>query len=181
MKFLGKLIVNLAMIASIAILAISGLTFFKVITPLVVVSGSMEPEIATGSLIIAKEVDAESVKVGDVASFPRADGVLVTHRVISNDSMDSSDTREIKMKGDANEHEDKDPYYATEALVPVVSIPVAGTVMAFINNNKFMLIAALSFGFGIYLITKMVLAHVREKKTSEVRNNTREDEENDES
>ncbi len=50
--------------------------------PVVVISGSMEPAIKTGSLAFIDKKSAE-VKEGDVITF-RKGGVLVTHRIIED-------------------------------------------------------------------------------------------------
>lgn len=140
----------------------------KVITPLIVVSGSMEPEISTGALIIAKKTDAKTLQVGDVASFPREDGVLVTHRVTSNDAFDGDTSlRSVKMKGDANDAEDQSPYIASEALTPLVTVPVIGNVLAEIGNHKYEIIALLSFGAGIWLFVKMIFNYRGSKKSEQ--------------
>ena len=53
------------------------------IVPYVVLSGSMEPTIDTGSLcFINKNADYEDVKEKDIIAFKLSDGTLVTHRAI---------------------------------------------------------------------------------------------------
>ena len=47
---------------------------------LVVTTGSMEPEINAGELIIIKEVD--KYEIGDIVTFIDKDDFLVTHRII---------------------------------------------------------------------------------------------------
>ncbi len=49
--------------------------------PFIVLSGSMEPEILPGDLIITRTVDPEEIKVGDIISFRADDSVVVSHRV----------------------------------------------------------------------------------------------------
>src|ERR671915_499573 len=51
--------------------------------PVVVYSGSMEPELGVGSVALVKSVPSASVEVGDVITFadPYQPGRLVTHRV----------------------------------------------------------------------------------------------------
>ena len=61
-----------------------------IIQPMIVISGSMEPGLMTGDLLIDRYVPADQVDVGDVLSLPsEATGKLVTHRVISIDPLDS--------------------------------------------------------------------------------------------
>ena len=59
-----------------------GLTAAGIVKPLVVISGSMEPKIMTGDLVIDTKVPASSLKIGDVVSLPsQLTHNLVTHRI----------------------------------------------------------------------------------------------------
>lgn len=49
--------------------------------PFIVLSGSMEPEIMPGDLIITKTVDPEEIAAGDIISFRADESVVVSHRV----------------------------------------------------------------------------------------------------
>ena len=76
------------------------------IVPYVVLSGSMEPTIDTGSLcFINKNADYEDVKEEDVIAFKLSDGTLVTHRAIEitetgivtkGDNNDDADINQVK-------------------------------------------------------------------------------------
>lgn len=74
-----------------------------------VVSGSMQPKIPIGSLILVKPVMPETIAVGDVIAFQSEDSVI-THRVIKNKVVEGKFTT----KGDANAEEDMNdvPYAA---------------------------------------------------------------------
>lgn len=166
MKLAGNILLNVGVALAGLMIIVAGLTMLKVVSPLVVVSGSMEPEIPTGALIIATSTDTASLKVGDVASFPREDGVLVTHRITSIDTVPGNESlRSVRMKGDANNAEDQNAYVQAEALKPFVTIPVAGTVLAAIGNHKYEIIAVLCFGIGIYLLIKMFVTYRKGKKS----------------
>ena len=53
------------------------------IKPYIVLSGSMEPTITTGSLsFINSRVKYENIKEKDIIAFKAGDGTLVTHRVV---------------------------------------------------------------------------------------------------
>lgn len=71
-----------AFIALVALLTVSG--FFG-IEPHIVLSGSMEPEIMTGSLVYVKSVSAEeaqNLQVGDTVTFvANKSGTKVTHKI----------------------------------------------------------------------------------------------------
>jgi len=99
-----------------------GATAIAVIQPLVVISGSMEPEIMTGDLLIATKVPADSLEVGDVVSLPSAlTDSLVTHRITAIEAADGA--RTITMKGDANTAPDPAPYVVERVRVVLWSVP----------------------------------------------------------
>ena len=70
-----------------------------------VLSGSMEPEVKTGSLVVTRSVDAEDIEVGDIITFypNAAEENMVTHRVIG---IGHSSSLYFETKGDANEELD---------------------------------------------------------------------------
>lgn len=69
-----------------------------------VVSGSMEPEIPVGSLIVAAPAQPEDIEEGQIIAFESGDSV-VTHRVVENRKLEG----QFITKGDANEKEDINP------------------------------------------------------------------------
>jgi signal peptidase I len=71
------------------------------LTSLTVLSGSMQPTIDTGDLIVGRPIPAESARIGDVITF-REPGTerLVTHRV--RDMQLSGRGIRLATKGDAN-------------------------------------------------------------------------------
>ncbi|HEX5858296.1 MAG TPA: signal peptidase I [Microbacterium sp.] len=84
-----------------------------IIKPLVVISGSMEPGIMTGDLLVATKVPAASVQAGDVVSLQgELTDNLVTHRVESIQP-DGEGGWTVSMKGDNNEFADALDYSVT--------------------------------------------------------------------
>ena len=84
-----------------------------------VVTGSMEPEIPTGSFIVVKETPIAELSVSDIIMFFSDDptvpeGVPVTHRIESS-ATDGQGHRVFITKGDANEI--TDPYPVQEDKV----------------------------------------------------------------
>lgn len=104
-----------------------------IVKPLIVVSGSMEPGIMTGDLLIALPVPAAELEAGQVASLPsELTGSLVTHRIESIGREDPASLR-IAMKGDANEFADVLDYIVpvdSTAWVPRLTIPGGGDVVS---------------------------------------------------
>jgi len=71
------------------------------IVPYVVLSGSMEPTIKTGSLcFINKRANFEDIKEKDIIAYKMDDGTLVTHRTVNKKE------NEIQTKGDNNNNTD---------------------------------------------------------------------------
>ena len=67
--------------------------------PFIVLSGSMEPAIQTGDLIVTRSVAPEKIQVGDVISFREEENVVVSHRVTE---IDHEGGLSFLTKGDAN-------------------------------------------------------------------------------
>ena len=110
-----------------------------------IVSGSMEPEIPTGSLVYAKGTEPEAGEPGDVIVFyggVDADAVI-THRVVENDG---SGKRFIT-KGDANEGNDVTPIPYEQLLGRVAyTVPVLGLFLPAVSTlaGKVSLLALLA-------------------------------------
>lgn len=110
--------------------ALWGATAAGAIRPLAVISGSMEPQIMTGDLLIATKTPVAELEVGDVVSLPsELTSNLVTHRIVAMEAV--GDGAVVTMKGDANEAEDALAYRVTGAVwQPAVQVPGAGAVIA---------------------------------------------------
>jgi signal peptidase len=96
-----------------------------------VLSGSMEPAIPVGGVVVTCPVSPEDVRAGDIITF-RSGGHHVTHRVTA--VVEGSPARFIT-RGDANE--DADPVQVAGAdLVGRVlfSLPLIGYLAAFVRT-----------------------------------------------
>ena len=110
-----------------------------------VATGSMEPTVPTGSVIVSRPVDPLDIRVGDVIVFRSptgatvsggADGVfqateamLITHRVV--DVRGGADGPTFRTQGDANEQED--PWDVSADMVRaryVTHVPAVGAFLA---------------------------------------------------
>jgi signal peptidase I len=96
----------------------------------IVKSGSMEPTIKTGGIVVVKPL--ESYAVGDVITFgedsPRA--IPTTHRILEVISGDSGIS--YQTKGDANEEQDPEVVMAGDVIGKVIfSVPFVGYVLDF--------------------------------------------------
>ncbi|MFO7793512.1 MAG: signal peptidase I [Candidatus Nanohaloarchaea archaeon] len=114
----------------------------------IVTSGSMEPEIETGSLLFTRPVAAERVIVGDTITF-QEDGEYTTHKVIRKNNTDEGIT--FVTQGVNNEAPDPGTVTAGELTgVKLFSIPFLGYATAWAGTtNGFM---ALIIVPGVLLI-----------------------------
>ncbi|MFC2070210.1 signal peptidase I [Chloroflexota bacterium] len=100
-EYLGYTMVVLLMVAAV----------FTYLTPHLgwrvdaVLSGSMEPQLKVGSLVVVRPVEPESIVVGDAITFhlTGVDETIVTHRVID---IRHNSPLYFETKGDANEKPD---------------------------------------------------------------------------
>lgn len=86
--------------------SIAGKSMFRVVT------GSMEPTIPTGAVLICQETDIEDIKKDDIVCYrtrvTEIEGYIVTHRVMSIQK-DKAGTIYLETRGDANLS--SDPYF----------------------------------------------------------------------
>lgn len=107
------------------------------IFPNAIVSGSMEPHIEVGDVVIVKKLSSDTLKEGDIIQFID-DGIKINHRII-NITDDQSGGRVFWTKGDANREADFDPVYPQQITGKVVFVvPKAGwiTIMARGTNSE---------------------------------------------
>lgn len=112
----------------IAGVRVFGLQVYTVLSP------SMEPEYKTGALIYVKDVDPETLEVGDVITFMLSKETTGTHRIVEI-IRESDGTLYFKTKGDANEAVDGGSVHQDNVLgKPVFNIPYLGYVATFVTK-----------------------------------------------
>lgn len=100
----------------------------------VVLSGSMEPALQTGSVILTRPIAPEQVKAGDIILFSSGPGgsFYTTHRVIG---ISQSPDLQFTTKGDANKDKDPSPVSSAQlAGVLVLGIPYLGYILPLIKT-----------------------------------------------
>ena len=95
-----------------------------------VVSGSMEPEIPTGSIAYVQPVDPVMLEDGEVISYA-SEGSMIMHRIVSNHKIEGY----LITKGDANEDEDirEVPYSNVRGRV-TKHYPLLGQMMMILST-----------------------------------------------
>ena len=124
-----------------------------------VLSGSMEPELEVGSLVVTRPVEPESIVVGDIIVFrPVSVGEnMITHRVIG---IGRSSSLYFETKGDASDM--PDPFTVpAQNLIGKISfhVPYWGYFTEFLKTPFGFLFAVVIP--GIVLITSYILSLLR--------------------
>lgn len=118
--------------------------FFFHIKPVVVVSGSMEPEIPVGSLVFIDQRD-QSVDPGDVIAY-RIGDTMIVHRVV-----DQNNDGTYITKGDSNDT--ADPASVTKQQIvgkEIFCVPKAGKFRFICSKAGFLIIGAVAIGYFIF-------------------------------
>lgn len=129
---------------------------------MLVLSGSMEPSIKTGSVVGIKPLDNEeklSLKKGDVITFysPLKKDQIVTHRVL--EVKGQGDFIEYETRGDNNESKDPRPVPAEKVIGKYsgIQIPFAGYILGFLQSKKGIALSLILPGILLILYNSFTL------------------------
>jgi signal peptidase len=114
----------------ITTVAAVGIIWFAVglfpIRPALVGSGSMEPKMYPGDVVIIAKVPADSIETGDVIQFRVPEEVTVMHRVIEIQETEAG-SKVFITKGDANDEPDSEPVIPENVVgKAVMTVPKVG-------------------------------------------------------
>lgn len=131
------------------------------ITPMAVLSGSMEPTYHVGGLVFIQKVDPTDVEVGDPITFTIGTDTVVTHRVIEVNKEDQS----FKTKGDANDNEDGGSvaFSNVKGRALGFTIPYLGFLAVYLNSTSGIIILV-AFILIMMLISFIVDQLSKDKK-----------------
>lgn len=153
-------VLGLAIVVSVLIPRLIGAESFTV------VSGSMEPAIPTGSIVVARPIGAEDVRFNDVITYQLESGKpqTVTHRVVGVDVIE--DQLQFRTQGDANSVEDPAPVQPAQVRGKVLyHVPFLGYMSTWISATvREWLATAVGIGLLIYAAV-LVVQIVRSKRT----------------
>lgn len=99
----------------------------------VLATGSMSPTYPAGSVLLAQDVPATQVRVGDIVTVQRMGRLPVTHRVIGIDESIAG-AASLRLQGDANEAADPQPYTVERVGLVAGGIPWGGQVLTGIRS-----------------------------------------------
>lgn len=119
----------------------------------VVMSGSMEPAIMTGNLVVTKP--EKQYETGDIITFSGGQELMITHRVTS--IRQENGQAVYTTKGDANAQEDLTPVYPESISGRVAfQVPYLGRFIELVKTPK---------GFVIFVIVPATIVIYEELKS----------------
>jgi signal peptidase len=107
-------------------------------TPYTILTGSMEPTLPPGTLVIVKPVEPDQIGVGTVITYQMASGSpdVVTHRVVSQGVNGMGDLV-FRTRGDANSATDKGLVVPAQIRGKVwFSVPYLGYATALVTGTQ---------------------------------------------
>ena len=132
-KKIWNFITTAALVIMLMLVAILYIPKFLGISPLIVLSGSMEPVYPTGSLLYVNQHNLDNIQIGDAITFYIDENTLVTHRVVEIDEISCT----YITKGDANEVNDGNPVSFDDVLgVPIINIPKLGIFADWLSHKS---------------------------------------------
>lgn len=151
----GRIAVSVVLVAVIilaGVVSVPGIIGAK--GSFVVLSGSMEPTLQPGDVIIVRSAEPSDIRRGDVITFyesgePKRGRNRVTHRVVAKERTDGGVV--YRTKGDDNDHPDSVPVDHSRVIGEVwFHVPVVGRVLLFIQSSG--LQPLLLVGAGLLLV-----------------------------
>lgn len=132
-----------------------------------VISNSMEPKLSKDDIVIVKKgYINEKYKIGNIITFKREDGEIITHRIkkdIFNDGQ-----RAYITQGDNNDTEDKDIVKYEMIIGKVIyTMPRFGNLMKILKNKMFFSICIVSLIVIILFDRKQKQKKIERKITRE--------------
>jgi signal peptidase len=163
--FLGCIVI-VAILLLVSVFPVTG--NIKVLT---VLSGSMEPAIHTGSVVVIKPM--VNYKVGDVITFGPNTKIQIptTHRIVEIRAQEGQTI--YKTRGDANNAEDMKEVLAKDVIGKVVfDIPYFGYIVEFIRKPiGLLLVVVLPAIFIVYDEVKKIMKEIKKIKKEKASDN----------
>jgi signal peptidase len=157
----------LSLVAGLGVLVIA-LPVATGSTPLTVLTGSMEPTLPPGTLVVVRPTAPADIKLGDVVTYQLQAGKpdVVSHRVIEVHSI-SDGSVEFVTKGDNNDAADPAPV-KTEQVKGVIwySVPLVGWASIAAGHFAGWLLPVAGVGLLLYAAAMIVSGLLSKRRTA---------------
>lgn len=160
------IVVAIAVAVVVAALLAAALPMLIGMQSYVVRSGSMEPTIPTGAVVVARRVAPASLKQGDIISFQSAaqPGVTITHRIVKVSGQGAA--LHINTKGDANAAQDVGYVDTSKPVAKVLYwVPWVGYVIVDLSLSQIG-VRLLLVGVGLLLLWARLMVGTRPDRPS---------------
>jgi len=115
----------------------------------IVLSGSMEPTIPVGSVVVTKQERPNFLRSGDIITYVPPSEVVVTHRIV--EVVSDAGGLGFRVKGDANRDPDPELIRPVNILGKVqYHVPIVGYIFQYVNQTttRFVLMGLFVVLFG---------------------------------
>lgn len=171
LRVLGHVASAAALLCVLAVLALA-VVVPKIAgaTPYTILTGSMEPDLPPGTLVVIRPIEADEVEVGSVITYQLSSGeaAVATHRVIAV-GHSAKGGRVWTTQGDANEAPDPRPVEPVQLKGELwYSVPLLGHVNTWLTGKErqmtIYIVAGLLLGYAGF----MVASALRDRGTARV-------------
>lgn len=168
LNIIKHILFGVTIAALILAIAIFSIPLFTDIEYRAVRTGSMEPEIPVGSLVMVVPTAAEDIQEGDDVTYVTQSNQVVTHRVLEIDRENNIYTT----YGIANGADNKDAPVKYENIIGVAKfhIPAIGPAVIYLNTLSGKIIAGTVI-LGLFILSLLlstIAAGKKQKKTQKV-------------
>lgn len=139
-------------------------------TPYTVLTGSMEPDLPPGTLVVVRPVDAEDIALGDVITFQLESGkpTVATHRVVAvGTRLDGEQV--FTTQGDANGIPDRNPVREVQVQGRLwYSVPYLGHLNSVLTGRQrqsaVLVVATLLVGYAAFMFVAALRERMRRRR-----------------
>ena len=126
----------------------------------VIISGSMEPNLNIGDIVLIKSVDEQELKVNDIISFREGESII-THRIVE---IIEKERKKYITKGDNNNAKDSnDVEYKEIEGIFIGKIPYLGYAVIFLKN-KIVIISIILILYLLYIHNSNIMKKKQERR-----------------
>ena len=154
---------SLALIAALVVWSV--LPLVAGWTPRVIMSGSMEPRIHVGDIVVTRTVPTETLTKGQVLTVTDPDhpSKTRTHRLLSREA-----NGELVLKGDANREADSSRVSVDDVLgLGVIRVPYVGRPAYWMAERNWLALGATTLFLGWCVVTVMPTSRRTKDTTSD--------------
>ena len=129
-----------------------------------VMSGSMEPALKVGGLIVTRPEKLDNIQVGDIITFDAGGKLKVTHRVV--DIVEIDGKPHFQTKGDANEEPDPNLVSSKgdEMRKVVLHVPYLGFAAHFMQGWAFLALVGIPALILIVMFSRDIRKGILEER-----------------